>query len=70
MLVIHNDLDFRCPIGQGHELFTALQRQRRAEQDDQLPRRGALGARSRRTAAYWHKEVFAWLEKYVEPGGK
>ena len=22
MLVIHNDLDFRCPIGQGHELFT------------------------------------------------
>ena len=27
MLVIHNDLDFRCPIGQGHELFQALQRQ-------------------------------------------
>jgi dipeptidyl aminopeptidase/acylaminoacyl peptidase len=27
MLVVHNDLDFRCPIGQGHELFTALQRQ-------------------------------------------
>src|SRR5262249_15287192 len=26
MLVIHNDLDFRCPIGQGHELFTTLQR--------------------------------------------
>ena len=23
MLVIHNDLDFRCPVGQGHELFTA-----------------------------------------------
>ena len=27
MLIIHNDLDFRCPIGQGHELFTTLQRQ-------------------------------------------
>src|SRR5947208_5091908 len=27
MLVIHNDLDFRCPIGQGLELFTTLQRQ-------------------------------------------
>ncbi|MBX9585123.1 MAG: S9 family peptidase, partial [Gemmataceae bacterium] len=27
MLVVHNDLDFRCPIGQGHELFSALQRQ-------------------------------------------
>ena len=26
MLVIHNDLDFRCPIGQGHELFATLQR--------------------------------------------
>jgi dipeptidyl aminopeptidase/acylaminoacyl peptidase len=23
-----------------------------------------------KNSAYWHKEVFAWLEKYVEPGGK
>ena len=43
MLVIHNDLDFRCPIGQGHELFTSLQRQG-VPPVHQLPRRGALGA--------------------------
>ena len=28
MLVIHNDLDFRCPIGQGHRALLALQRMR------------------------------------------
>ena len=27
MLLIQNDLDFRCPVGQGIELFTTLQRQ-------------------------------------------
>ena len=23
-----------------------------------------------KNSAYWHKEVFAWLEKHVKPGGK
>ena len=28
VFVIHNELDFRCLIGQGHELFTTPQRLR------------------------------------------
>ena len=46
MLVIHNDLDFRCPIGQGHELFIALQRQGVPIAIRQLPGRGPLGAQA------------------------
>jgi dipeptidyl aminopeptidase/acylaminoacyl peptidase len=23
-----------------------------------------------KNSAYWHKEVFAWLEKHVKPGAK
>ena len=23
-----------------------------------------------KNSEYWHKEVFAWLAKYVPPGGK
>lgn len=69
MLIIHNDNDFRCPIGQGHELFSALQR---------------LGVKSRfvnfpdeshwvlkpANSRHWHKEVFAWLKELVPPGPK
>jgi len=69
MLVIHNDLDFRCPIGQGHELFTTLQRQGVPSRMVNFPDEGhwvLKPANSRR----WHNEVFAWLTKYVPPGGR
>jgi dipeptidyl aminopeptidase/acylaminoacyl peptidase len=69
MLVIHNDLDFRCPIGQGHELFTTLQRQGVPSRMVNFPDEGhwvLKPANSRR----WHQEVFTWLTKYVPPGGR
>ena len=44
MLIIHNDLDFRVPVSEGLQLFTTLQRQGVPAEDDQLPRRGPLGA--------------------------
>jgi dipeptidyl aminopeptidase/acylaminoacyl peptidase len=69
MLVIHNDLDFRCPIGQGHELFTTLQRLRVPSKMINFPDEGHWVSKPK-NGAYWHKEVFAWLEKYVEPGGR
>ena len=67
MLIIHNDGDFRVPVAEGYQLFTTLQR---------------LGVPSRMinfsdeshwvlkpaNSAYWHKEVFDWLKKYVTPG--
>ncbi|MCU0702817.1 MAG: S9 family peptidase [Fimbriiglobus sp.] len=69
MLVIHNDLDFRCPIGQGHELFTALQRQKVPSRFVNFPDEGHWVAKPK-NSQHWHKEVFAWLTKYAPPGGK
>lgn len=69
MLVIHNDLDFRCPIGQGHELFSALQRQGVPSRFVNFPDEGHWVLKPQ-NSLYWHKEVFAWLKKYVPPGGK
>lgn len=69
MLVIHNDLDFRCPIGQGHELFTTLQRQRVPSRMVNFPDEGHWVLRPR-NSQYWHREVFGWLTKYVPPGGR
>ncbi len=69
MLIIHNDLDFRCPIGQGHELFTALQRQGVPSRFVNFPDEGHWVLKPA-NSLHWHKEVFAWLAKYVPPGGK
>jgi dipeptidyl aminopeptidase/acylaminoacyl peptidase len=69
MLVIHNDLDFRCPIGQGHELFTALQRQGVPSRFINFPDEGHWVLKPQ-NSKYWHEEVFGWLTKHVPPGGR
>jgi len=69
MLVIHNDLDFRCPIGQGHELFQALQRQGVPSRFVNFPDEGHWVSKSANSIA-WHNEAFAWLKKYCPPGGR
>ncbi|HEV3144606.1 MAG TPA: S9 family peptidase [Gemmataceae bacterium] len=69
MLIFQNDLDFRCPIGQGHELFTALQRQGVTSKFINFPDEGHWVLKPA-NSKFWHQEVFAWLKKYVPPGGK
>lgn len=69
MLVIQNDLDFRCPVGQGHELFSALQRQGVPSRFVNFPDEGHWVLKPK-NSEYWHKEVFAWLKKYTPPGGR
>jgi dipeptidyl aminopeptidase/acylaminoacyl peptidase len=69
MLLIQNDLDFRCPVGQGHELFSALQRQGVPSKLINFPDEGHWVLKPR-NSQHWHQEVFAWLKKYVPPGGK
>jgi dipeptidyl aminopeptidase/acylaminoacyl peptidase len=69
MLVIHNDLDFRCPIGQGHELFTTLQRLGVPSRMVNFPDEGHWVLKPKNSQR-WHQEVFAWLAKYVPPGGR
>ena len=69
MLVVHNDLDFRCPIGQGHELFSALQRSGVPSRFVNFPDEGHWVLKPK-NSEHWHMEVFAWLTKHVPPGGK
>ena len=69
MLIIHNDLDFRCPIGQGHELFSTLQRLRVPARFVNFPDEGHWVLKPR-NSQYWHQEVFGWLTKHVPPGGR
>jgi dipeptidyl aminopeptidase/acylaminoacyl peptidase len=69
MLLIQNDLDFRCPIGQGHELFSALQRQGVPSKLVNFPDEGHWVLKPQ-NSKFWHQEVLGWLTKYVPPGGK
>ena len=69
MLIIHNDLDFRCPIGQGLELFQTLQRKGVPSRFINFPDEGHWVLKPQ-NSKYWHQEVFAWLEKYAPSGGK
>jgi dipeptidyl aminopeptidase/acylaminoacyl peptidase len=69
MLIIHNDLDFRCPIGQGHELFTALQRQNVPSRFINFPDEGHWVLKPA-NSQHWHREIFAWLKQYCPPGAK
>ena len=68
-LVITNELDYRVPVDQGIQLFTALKRQNVPSEMLIFPDEGhwvlkALNSR------YWHQQVFGWMKRWVEnPGG-
>lgn len=69
MLIIHNDLDFRVPVSEGLQLFTTLERLGIETRMINFPDEGHWVAKPA-NSAYWHKEVLAWLAKYVPPGGR
>jgi dipeptidyl aminopeptidase/acylaminoacyl peptidase len=69
MLIIHNDLDFRVPVSEGQQLFTTLQRLGIPSKFINFPDEGHWVLKPK-NSELWHKEVFAWLAKYVPPGGR
>jgi dipeptidyl aminopeptidase/acylaminoacyl peptidase len=69
MLIIHNDLDFRVPISEGIQLFTTVQRLGVPSKLINFPDEGHW-VQKPANSAFWHKEVFDWLAKYVPPGGR
>jgi dipeptidyl aminopeptidase/acylaminoacyl peptidase len=69
MLIFQNELDFRCPVSQGQELFTALQRQRVPSKFIDFPDEGHWVLKPK-NSEFWHKEVFGWLTKHCPPGPK
>ncbi|HKB36278.1 MAG TPA: S9 family peptidase [Gemmataceae bacterium] len=69
MLIVQNDLDFRVPVSEGHQLFTTLQRQGVPSRFINFPDEGHWVLKPK-NSEFWHKQVFAWLKKYVPPGGR
>jgi dipeptidyl aminopeptidase/acylaminoacyl peptidase len=63
-LVISNEQDFRVPLDQGLQLFTALRRNGVASEALVFPDEGhwVLGAVNSKR---WHDTVFAWIKKYI-----
>jgi dipeptidyl aminopeptidase/acylaminoacyl peptidase len=69
MLIIHNDHDYRVPVSEGMQLFNTLQRLGVPSRFINFPDESHWVLKPA-NSAYWHNEVFAWLKKYVPPGGK
>jgi len=63
-LVITNEQDFRVPVDQGLQLFTALRRNGVPSQALVFPDEGhwVLGALNSKR---WHEKVFAWMKEYL-----
>ncbi|MBC7674131.1 MAG: S9 family peptidase [Polaromonas sp.] len=64
--VITNEQDFRVPVDQGLQLFTALRRNGVPSKGLVFENEGhwVLNALDSRR---WHQEVFAWMHKYLAP---
>ena len=63
-LVITNEQDFRVPVDQGLQLFTALRRNGVPSETLVFPDEGhwVLGSLDSKR---WHETVFGWMEKYI-----
>jgi dipeptidyl aminopeptidase/acylaminoacyl peptidase len=63
-LIITNELDYRVPVDQGLQMFTALRRNGVPAEAIVFPDEGhwVLKAANSR---YWHEQVFGWLKKYL-----
>ena len=64
-LIIHSQQDFRVPLGQGFELFTALQRQGVPSKFLYFPDEGHLVLKPG-NSKLWHETVFEWLAEYLK----
>ena len=64
-LVTHGELDFRVPIGEGLQLFTALQRQGIPSRMVYLPDEGHW-INKPANSALWYREFIAWMDKWVK----
>ena len=65
-LVIHNELDFRVPIAQGLDLFTALQRRGVPSKLLIFPDEGHWVLKPQ-NSELWHQTIFDWLKIYLKP---
>ena len=71
LLVIHNELDFRVPLTQGIEAFTAAQIQKVPSRFLYFPDEGHW-VQKPQNSVLWGRVFFDWLDRYVktEPEGQ
>ncbi len=67
MLIIHNDQDFRVPVGEGLMMFTVLQRLGVPSKMINFPDEGHWVLKPA-NSVFWHQEIFAWLKQYCPAG--
>ena len=67
MLVIHGEQDFRCVVGEGLNLFTALRRKGVPARLLHLPDEGHWVLKPRNREVWW-REVLGWLGRYLGTG--
>jgi dipeptidyl aminopeptidase/acylaminoacyl peptidase len=67
MLVLHGEKDFRVPYTQGLGVFTALQRKGIDSRLVMWPDENHWILKPQ-NSLQWHREVLAWLEKYLQKG--
>ncbi len=63
-LVIHGEQDFRVPVGEGLQLFTALQRQKVPSKLLYFPDEGHWVLKPR-NSLLWHRTIFDWLRIHL-----
>jgi dipeptidyl aminopeptidase/acylaminoacyl peptidase len=63
-LVITNELDYRVPVDQGIQLFTALRRNGVPSEMLIFPDEGHWVLKALNSRA-WHEAVFGWIKKYI-----
>lgn len=65
-LVIHGELDYRVPVGEGLQLFTALQRQGVESKLLVYPDEGHWILKPQ-NSELWYDTVLEWLDHYLKP---
>ena len=66
MLVIHGELDYRVPVGEGLQLFTALQRRGVESRLLYFPDEGHWILKPQ-NSELWYTTVLDWFSKYLKP---
>jgi dipeptidyl aminopeptidase/acylaminoacyl peptidase len=64
-LIIHNGNDFRVPLQEGMQYFTALQRRGIASKFLYFPDEGHWVLKPQ-NSEFWHKTIFDWLAEYLK----
>ncbi|HEU4511122.1 MAG TPA: S9 family peptidase [Pyrinomonadaceae bacterium] len=68
ILIIHGELDYRVPVGEGMQLFTAVQRKGIDSKILIFPDEGHWVLKPQ-NSHLWFNTVLDWLDKYLQPNG-